>query len=326
MNRPKLKFATGRRYDTKLLMDGVVKIPGFDIEFPERGVTPGLVFPEIVTNNPYDVGELAFSHYLIAKDIERPLVAIPAFPSRFFPHLGFSINRNAGIRTPADLVGKRIAAPDWGYNPAVWMRGILAHQYDVPTERIVWVESAATPLFPGLKYPRSRRYAIEQIEIPAQLAHNRPQSYGMAEALEQHRIDGNCFPSGGIAPSANTKKMFDEPHGEIRQYVRSTGVLPINTVITFKKELVEKYPDLPVLVQRALDTALEMYHAEMERGEETDHMGAPISLVKDIGAYPLRYGLKSNRAAIRMMVQYCYEQGLIRRLYEPEDLFLDVGS
>ena len=90
--------------------------------------------------------------------------------------------------------------------------------------------------------------------------------------------------------------------------------------------LVEKYPDLPVLVQRALDTALGMYHAEMERGEETDHMGAPIALVKDIGAYPLRYGLASNRAAIRMMVQYCYEQGLISRLYEPEDLFLDVGS
>ena len=51
-----------------------------------------------------------------------------------------------------------------------------------------------------------------------------------------------------------------------------------------------------------------------------DHAG------EDIGAYPLRYGLKSNRLAVRMMVQYCYEQGLISRLYEPDDLFLDVGS
>ena len=41
-----------------------------------------------------------------------------------------------------------------------------------------------------------------------------------------------------------------------------------------------------------------------------------------MGQYPFRHGLEANRAAIQMMIAYCYEQGLIKTLYRPEDLFV----
>ena len=136
-----MRFATRRRYDAKFLMDGSVAVEEFDIEYMDYHGPGGMTkfFREMVTELPYEIGEQAFAHYLIAKDRGKPLTAIPVFPSRFFPHLGLSVRNGSGIETPRDLVGKKVAAPDWGFNPAVWMRGILAHQYDVPIEKINWV-------------------------------------------------------------------------------------------------------------------------------------------------------------------------------------------
>jgi len=43
----------------------------------------------------------------------------------------------------------------------------------------------------------------------------------------------------------------------------------------------------------------------------------------DWGFNPAEHGPEPNRRAIRMMIQYCYEQGLIRTLYKPEELFAE---
>jgi len=318
---PTLTFGTGRRYDTKYLMDGTVRVEGFDIAYPDRGVTPGLFFPDMVSNQPFDVGELAFSHYLIAKDQGKPITAIPAFPSRFFPHLGVSVHKAAGIATPRDLVDKRVASPDWGYNPAVWMRGILAHQYEVPIERITWIESAARPTLHGVEYPRSRRFQVEQVQVPAGLEYHRPESYGIRAVLEAHAVDAVFLPSGGMPPTANTQKLFPDPYPEIRAYVEQTGVFPINTVIVLKDATIHQYPELPARLMAALEQAMQLYRGEVARGEVPAHMDLDVEKLRDLGVLSLEYGIAPNRPAIRMMIHYCYEQGLIRRLYDPEELF-----
>ena len=130
-------------------MDGTVPVPGTDIEYLDYRGPGGMTtfFRRMVTDLPYEIGEQAFAHYLIAKDQGKSLTAIPVFPSRFFPHLGISVREGAGIEGVRDLVGKRIAASDWGFNPAVWMRGILAHQYEIPIEKITWVVNEDEPLF-----------------------------------------------------------------------------------------------------------------------------------------------------------------------------------
>src|SRR5712692_7542085 len=97
VNEPKLTFATGKRYDTRFLLDGVVRVRDFDITYPDIGTPPSPFFHSMVTELPYDIGEQAFAHYLLAKDQGQPLTAIPVFPSRFFPHFGVSVHREAGI-------------------------------------------------------------------------------------------------------------------------------------------------------------------------------------------------------------------------------------
>ncbi len=321
MARPRLSCATGRRYDTKYLMDGTVAVEGFDIDYPDRGATPGLFFPEVL-HGKFDIGEQAFAHYLISVDQGQPLTALPVFPSRFFPHLGASVHRDAQIRGPDDLIGKRVGAPDFAYNPAVWLRGILAHQYQLSTERVIWVESAARPLFPDMDYPRSRRYRIEELPIPAGDANNRPENYGLFAALEQRRIDAVFLPSGGRHATPMTEKLFPDPYPQIRAYIEATGVFPINTVMTLRRDVAERHPELPSRLMQAFNRANALYHAETESGGGSTHMDLDARFLREAGVFPCSYGLKPNLDAVRMMIQYCYEQGLIRTLFAPEDLFV----
>jgi 4,5-dihydroxyphthalate decarboxylase len=305
----KLRLVTGRRYETKFLLDGTVKVRDFDVECIDAGPAPWPVFRDMVTTISYDIGEQAMSHYLLAKDRGKPLTAIPVFTSRFFPQMGVTINRSSGIREPGDLVGKRVGVAGFGYNPAAWIRSILAHQYEVPVERIIWVEDAEDRFLAGLDYPRSRRFTIER-------------AADVAGLVVRGEIDANIPAGGGPAPTETTKKLFDDGYAEIRAYVRDTGVFPINTVMTLKEAVVDRYPDLPARLMEAFSEARGLYMQELSAGKETDHMGIKTSALQEMGLFPDQYGLAPNRLAVRMMVQYCYEQGLIRKLYEPEELFV----
>lgn len=315
MAEPKLTFATQRRWDRTYLMDGVVRVQGFDITYLDYHGPGGmtLFFHDMVTKLSYDIGEQAFAHYLIAKDQGKPLTAIPVFPSRFFPHLGVSVRNAAGIDSPQDLIGKRVLSLDWGHNPAVWMRGVLAHQYEVPIERILWVEDAAEPRFRGLPYPRARRFQVERIQIR--------EGVGPRELLEDGVVDAALLASGGIPPTGRTRKLFQDPYREIAQYVAETAVFPINHVVTLKEEVVQAHPELPSRLMDGFQEALRLYNRDVKAGKEAAYTDVDVGFLLESGLFPAEYGLQPNRQAVRMGIQYCYEQGLISKLYEPEELF-----
>jgi 4,5-dihydroxyphthalate decarboxylase len=277
-------------------------------------------FHDMVTKLSYEIGEQAFAHYLIAKDQGKPLTAVPIFPSRFFPHPGLSVARGAGIHSPKDLEGKRVVVPDWGYNPGVWMRGILAHQYGVALETIHWLEDEREPLFHGLSYPRDSRYDVKKTAFPEA---QRDRFHGMLALLESAEADAVIMASGGIPETAKTRKLFEDPYAEIGSYVSTTGVFPINTVVTLREDVVARHPGLPGRLMQGWREAAGLYRQAVERGDETEYMGLGIARLKEMGVFPSEHGIPQNRPAIELMVQYCHEQGLIRRRFEPEELFCD---
>src|SRR5277367_102572 len=89
-------------------------------------------------NREFDIAEVSASSYIVARDQGLPFAAIPVFLHRRFRH-GFAfINTAKGIRTPADLAGRRIGLKEFQATATVWLRGILQHEYDVPLETIEW--------------------------------------------------------------------------------------------------------------------------------------------------------------------------------------------
>jgi 4,5-dihydroxyphthalate decarboxylase len=195
------------------------------------------------------------------------------------------------------------------------MRGILAHQYEVPVEEIIWVVSSEEPLFRGLSYPHSSRFHIEKVAVTDDGSH------GFLPLLESGAVDAMFLAAGGIDATGASRKLFEDPYPEIERYVAETGVFPINTLITLKESVVKALPGLPGALMEAWERARALYAREMEEGKETDHMGIEVGRLKAMKVFPRAYGIEANRMAIRMMIQYCYEQGLIRTLFEPEELF-----
>jgi len=311
--------ALGQRFDNRLLLSGAVKPDGVEITFPEVTVAasgaPNPFFSALARDHPWDIGEQAFSTYLMARDIGKEWTALPIFPSRFFPHTGLWINRDSGIHSPADLVGKRVGCGSFGTNFSVWCRGALTHQYDVPIERITWVESAEEHIS---EFRVPRRYTTERIEGQAE----------PAAILSQGKVDAACLPG----PARRTDEsvaipLFDDVYGEMAGYLASGGAFPINTVITVRNDAVAANPDMPRVLLQAYLTANEQYQAQVAAGNEPAHMGLEADqLISRLGIGLPKHGFAANRGSIRTMLGYCYEQGITRRLREPEDVFLLTDS
>ncbi|MPZ13915.1 MAG: hypothetical protein GEU73_05755 [Chloroflexi bacterium] len=135
------------------------------------------------------------------------------------------------------------------------------------------------------------------------------------------KIDGVCLAAGGMRETERTHKIFDDPAQEVRAYVERGCFFPVNTLITLREDVVDQYPELPRRLYEAWVAAERVYRDEMNGGGEPDHMGLSVADLQQMGIFPTEYGFDANRKNIHMMIQYCYEQGLIPTLYEPEDLF-----
>ena len=304
-----ISVAVGNRFGSDYLIDGSVKVKGVDVECVSAGPVPSPIFNAMVTAIPYDVGELAISHYVLARDAGVPLMGIPIFPSRFFPQLGLTAHRDAGVHGPDDLIGKRVGvAAGLGSNPAVWLRSMLLDMHDVPWEAMTWVRPPSDSLT-GVNFPVGRRFKVEEgADLQA-----------MLEAGEIQALVG----TGAGQPKDITPRVFDDPYQDMDAFVKRFGFFPINTTLVARPEVLQRNPDLVPALMEAFNTARARYHSEVASGSG-DHQGVDLPWLRERGLMPDANGLQPNRAAIRYLINACYAQGMSRTLYEPEDLFVSA--
>lgn len=304
-----LKAALADVLETKFILNGQAPIEGFDVELINLGAGAAGSFREMVTTIPYDIGQLPLTNYIIARDLGISVIALPVATNYFYPVTGLLVSRQSGIDSPAKVAGKRIGVPlGFASNPAVWLRGILNHQFDISSESITWVEGERDSLA-DLSYVRSNRYKIDKRQ-------------GLMDLLEKGEIDGMVVGGADATETAGVTKVVQEPYPLLDDYVRSTAVFPINTLLVLKESSVKAHPGLVPAVMDAFHRASDMYH----RAEPDDglHLGLRVGQLRRMGLFPYKHGIETNRKAVRMMVQYLYEQGLIRSHFEPEELFAAV--
>jgi 4,5-dihydroxyphthalate decarboxylase len=138
MKNVKLTIACGRYDRTQPLIDGRVEPEGVDLTFiPLR---PGETFWRMLNHGEFDASEMSLSSYTILRsEGDTRFIAIPVFPSRVFRHSAIYLRADSKIETPQDLKGRRVGVGDYQMTAAVWVRGLLAHDYDVMPGDIEWV-------------------------------------------------------------------------------------------------------------------------------------------------------------------------------------------
>lgn len=303
-----ITIMTSNRYASAQLVSGQVKVQGFDVRFETPTPTVAAVFNEFIHNLSFDAVDLPLANYIIARDLGKPVTAVPAFPTRFCPLLGPMVNRQAGIRGVDDLVGKRVGVSGFAFNPATWLRSMLVHQYDFPIERVTWVEGEPNSMS-NVPYGRSRRFTIEK--APGNIM----------EMLNAGTLDAVFMSDGGLEPTDTIDRLFADPWTEIRKFYETTGVLPQNAAIVVRNDILQANPGLDRALVTAYQEAWDRYVAE---AGDSRHMELAVPELKKMGAFPVREGFSANRKGIAWMIHACYEQGLIQRLWESEELFPQI--
>ena len=94
----------------KALFDGTVRAEGVEVAVT-RSPSPEAMRRQL-TRWEFDICEMAFGAYLIARAQGADVTLLPAFPRRAFFHTQFACRVDSGIDVPAAFAGKRVGVAE----------------------------------------------------------------------------------------------------------------------------------------------------------------------------------------------------------------------
>lgn len=330
MSRLQISFATAVNERTRPLVDGSIQPDGVDL-IPLTS-HPSETFWRQLRFGDFDLCEMSLSSLIIAKSQGADLVAIPAFPSRRFFQIELDRRVDVPIAGPADLAGKRVGVPEYQQTAALWIRGILEHDFGVPPARIKWSmereerlsHGGATHFTPppgvSLEFIAPNKSLASMLvsgELDAALC--RPNRGGAAgNVIERSQRSLTTMDWSKLVP------VFADPVAEGRRFFDARGYIPINHTYVIKGELVRRHPWL----------ALNLFKAFLEAKRVAEQRlidAIPLSLVfrweylrqtkTYFGEDPFPYGVSANRRPLQDLIGYSAEQGLIPAAFPVDSLF-----
>ena len=219
-------------YDrTRALMEGTVQPDGIDLNYLSMPVEE--TFFRMLRYREFEAAELSLSSYSVsASRPERPFIAIPVFPSRFFRHNSIYTNAKSGIREPKDLIGKRVGVPEYQQTAGLWVRGIMRDQHGVDTSKISWVTGGQ------VKAGSSERISVAlppQFDVkpigPTQTLD------GMLAAGEIDAIFSPRPPASLADKSVPVDSLFPNYRDAEMDYFRKTKFFPIMHTLCIRKDI-----------------------------------------------------------------------------------------
>ena len=247
---------------------------------------------------------------------DRSFVGLPVFPLRNFTARDLYVRKDGPVKTPADLIGKRIGMYDWVASGSIWYRHFLRF-IEVPPESLEWwigdIDTPRTPthlytLPPGVHRPPAGRSLSEMLiagELDALYSPPRPRRYDP--------VNGPII------------RLFSDIRAIERDYFRQTGCFPPQHLVVLRRDVWEhdkwiarhltdafiRCNDLFTTAQRQFPYVSPWLDAELEETEAV--MGGDF--------HP--YGFEENRSTIDIFCRQAYELGIVGRLIPAEEYFAE---
>ncbi|HXG50174.1 MAG TPA: ABC transporter substrate-binding protein [candidate division Zixibacteria bacterium] len=318
MANSKLTMALSH-YDRHVpFFDGSVRIEGADVTVLEVGQSEALRHgrdrhERMLQKGEFDICELSLSSYLMARSRNMPFTAIPVFPRRLFSLSQMWVNTGAGIRSPRDLVGKRVGLSTFQTTLSVLAKGDLQAEYGVPWRSMLWVvaKEEAVPFTP----PEGA--SIELVSPGKKLG----------PMLESGEIDALMMPhppQEALRGSPKIQRLFADPKREELQYFRKNGYYPIMHVVAFKDEVLARAPELVPSTMEAFERAKEACRRYYDDPNWSRFVWGRHLYEEErsvFGEDPWPNGVAKNRANLERFIEYSLDQGLMARRLRVEDLF-----
>jgi 4,5-dihydroxyphthalate decarboxylase len=321
MAKLRLNLACWNYDRTRALADGSVQPEGIDLNYLDLPVEE--TFFRMLRYREFEVAELSLSSYTVSIFGEqRPFIAIPVFPSRFFRHSCIYVNADADIRRPKDLIGKRIGTPEYQMTAPVWIRGILSEHYGVPVDSVTYYTGGEEE--PG----RSEKI---RLDLPPNI---KVQPIGETQTLSAMLASGEIdalytarMPSTfSLRRGAAVQRLFANYKEVEQEYYRKTRIFPIMHTVAIRRDVYEQNRWVAQALYKAFVEAQRRTYEDLYMTAAlkamlpwlTSHVEETRTLMGDDF---WAYGFDSNRASLATFLRYHHEQGLSKRLLEPEELF-----
>jgi 4,5-dihydroxyphthalate decarboxylase len=298
-------------YDrARALIDGTVKPVGIDLEV-DVNKDPGRYTK--IDGREFDVAEFYSGLYIA--DLEYKSLgytAIPIFVKRMFRHSYIYVNKRAGIRSPANLNGKRIGIQNWLTTTAVWARGLLEEEYYLHLESVTWV--------------CERQRSVGHWKPPVWLKIEPiAAGYKQFDLLAAGAIDA-AITTGTWAPNVHPDIDFLFPnYAELeRHYFKRTGFFPIMHTLLIKTAVLEKDPWVAMSLFNAWEESKQKCYQwlDWQRVHQTSLWYRALWEEERSAGYDIYpWGFRKTRPEVDKLLEYCHRQGLTTRRFEPEEMF-----
>lgn len=306
-----------RAYDRiNALLDGSIRAEGIDLRIIPLVVEE--TFWRQLHHLEFDASELSFSSYTISRSRgQLPLLAIPIFPSRYFRHSCIFVNPDR-IKKPEDMKGKRIGVPEYQMTAAVWIRGMLADDYDVQPREVAWFSGGVMEAGREEKLP---------LKLAADVSLTPMKDRSLNDMLLSGDLDGYI---GARVPGAyddgKLVRLFPDYEAAEADYYQRTRIFPIMHILAIKEAILQENPWVAMSLFKAFRQAKDRCLDEMLDSSALQYslpwMWPGLERARKVmGDDIWPYGIGPSRPTLDKFVQYMDAQGLTTRRMTVEELF-----
>jgi 4,5-dihydroxyphthalate decarboxylase len=247
---------------------------------------------------------------------DRSHVGLPVFPLRNFTARDLYVRKCGPVKSPADLVGKRVGMYDWVASGSIWYRHFLRF-IEVPPESLEWwigdidAPRPSTHLYAspeGVHRPQAGRSLSDMLisgELDAIYSPPRPRHYDPV--------------NGPIV------RLFSDIRAVEREYFRRTGCFPPQHLVILRRDVWEREQWIARSLTEAFIRCNDQFSAAQRQFpyvspwldvelEETEAL---------MGADFHADGFERNRKAVETFCRQAHELGIVSRLITPDEYFAE---
>jgi 4,5-dihydroxyphthalate decarboxylase len=284
---PTLRVNLAEYAVTKAMRDGRVSSDLMTLDY--CGPTPAHNgFKAMVRESKFDAGELAIVTFLQAKAYGKPYVLLPTPISGRFQHHCAGYNIDFGHLDPKDIEGRKVGVRTYTQTTALWIRGILRHEYGVDLDKVTWMTLGDGHLA-EYNDPQNCQRLPPDASIPQMMLNGE-----LAAALL-----GEDMPK-----DERVRTLVPDAHAAAKDWFQRSGIVPINHMFVVHETLSKQRPDI----------VRELYRMIVESR----------SLAEGVPAVFPPIGMEANRKGLQLAIDWAFDQKIIPRRLAVDELFDDV--
>ncbi|MEV3952168.1 hypothetical protein AB0K57_31790 [Streptomyces halstedii] len=240
-------------------------------------------FAPMVRELRYDLSELAIATFLQAREAGAPISLLPVVLSGDFHHHSLTRWPGSAEISPSDLAGQRVGVRAYSQTTGLWVRGILHEEFGVDAKDVNWVTTEEPHVATYVEPTNVERTTGKLLEVLER-------GEVVAAVLGPPALDGA---SGPLVPIIPDWREAEEAWGTRH------GTVPINHVLTVRRDLLEAEP-------RTVSALYQAFGTQIEARKAADASPGPR-------VRALRFGVTDEFVAgLQTAIDYALQQNVIR--------------